>query len=205
MGQARLANPACVAGPRRVGNEMPADNEGRSVSVVASRAQCGCSTPEAVTQPWRLLRSTIGSAGAGGGRARLRGRSRAPGPTPASASVAKQSRDGPPGGRLLGRRSSRQPGPPRALADRFIPLVRCRQAARRRRSSSMPAPCAISPGTRPCARCEAPRAGPSACARVGSCGTELRTGPAPSPCRCGRRSRSRARTRSSRAPHAGRP
>jgi hypothetical protein len=70
---------------------------------------------------------------------------------------------------------------------------------------SMPAPCAISPGTRPCARCEAPRAGPSACARVRSCGTERRTGRAPSPCRCGKRSRSRARTRSSRAPHAGRP
>jgi hypothetical protein len=60
------------------------------------------------------------------------------------------------------------------------------------------APIAISPGTRPCARCEAPRAGPSVCARVESCGTERRTGRAPSPCRCGRRSRSRARTQSSR-------
>ena len=60
---------------------------------------------------------------------------------------------------------------------------------------AQPGAFAISPGTRPCARREAPRTRPSACARAGTSGTGRRTDRVPSPCRCGRRFRSRARRR----------
>jgi hypothetical protein len=57
------------------------------------------------------------------------------------------------------------------------------------------APTVISPGTRPCARRESPRASSSAFVGAGTRGRGRRTGRAPSRCRCGTRCRSRARRR----------
>ena len=43
----------------------PSDDEGRSASAVASRTECGCSTPHWVTAIWWPLRCKFGSAGVG--------------------------------------------------------------------------------------------------------------------------------------------